>query len=535
MYIFESSIATDNKLTTVVRGMAALSLKLESQRAMTIGERGKLDMDQLDFGEEIARVEKKAYVLRIEHGRMLNLTGGRKAVILRRFEMKPEVEDQDSGLEEFKKEVEFRGDLLNRHFARMLGVASSNTGRTKMIVVEAGTISAYDYVQHLSGLEYPLEYSRIMCEFVAGYRYLWEHRGSWRGGYHELLLSAKEKRLCIGGLGRIDGQWEDSGWRMEEASLRLRNGNDWSGGGSRSFEENADEFERVREAVTKWNEEKTEENAHDLFDWLSWWSGSSEFTQRTENSPSVGEIGWREGNVWHPVPLVHQVPLSRLPEYDIAASQWRDGEWDMIAGTQIGGYSRWSTDISSGEEINIRTIVRSYRTNEILDFFYGSVLSLAKVVGVDVCSLQLVSQLVLVADASLATSDEQTSTVYYFAYPPNPNGSVSDPPGFWSFSPYPYFSDQHLQADAAEVRFHVEPFVHYQRANDRILPLLQDLDSHGFLPIPDITYTSESPFASIREVTSQQALESTIALCGKKRQGKNFFSIFSKKRKVSNL
>ncbi|KZT32825.1 hypothetical protein SISSUDRAFT_1066635 [Sistotremastrum suecicum HHB10207 ss-3] len=187
------------------------------------------------------------------------------------------------------------------------------------------------------------------------------------------------------------------------------------------------------------------------------------------------------------------------------------------------------------QEINIRTIVRSYRTNEILDFFYGSVLSLAKDFGVDVCSLQLVSQSVLVVDASLVTSNEHTSTVYYFAYPPNPNGSVPDPPGFWSFSPYPYCPDQHLQADAAEVRFHVEPFVHYQRANNRILPLLQDLDSHGFLPIPDITYTSESPFASVREVTIQQAPESPIAPRGKKRQRKSFFSIFSKKRKVSNL
>ncbi|KZT32482.1 hypothetical protein SISSUDRAFT_536128 [Sistotremastrum suecicum HHB10207 ss-3] len=80
---------------------------------------------------------------------MVDFTGKRRAVILRRFEMNPEVEDEDRGLEEFKRELKLRGDLLNRHLARVLGVASSNTGRTKMIVVEAGTIPAYDHLQNL--------------------------------------------------------------------------------------------------------------------------------------------------------------------------------------------------------------------------------------------------------------------------------------------------------------------------------------------------------------------------------------------------
>ncbi|KZS90992.1 hypothetical protein SISNIDRAFT_488002 [Sistotremastrum niveocremeum HHB9708] len=89
IYIFESSIATDNKLTTILRGMTALSFRLESQQSMPNGERGKIDMDRLDFGKQIAKVEKKTYILRIEHGRMLDLnTGRRRAVILRRFEVK---------------------------------------------------------------------------------------------------------------------------------------------------------------------------------------------------------------------------------------------------------------------------------------------------------------------------------------------------------------------------------------------------------------------------------------------------------------
>lgn len=40
--------------------------------------------------------------------------------------------------------------------------------------------------------------------------------------YRDILLSAKDKRLCVGGLGRMDGRWEDSGWRMDEALLRVR-------------------------------------------------------------------------------------------------------------------------------------------------------------------------------------------------------------------------------------------------------------------------------------------------------------------------
>lgn len=39
--------------------------------------------------------------------------------------------------------------------------------------------------------------------------------------YREVLLSAEDKRLCMGGLGRMDGRWEDSGWRMDEAFRRV--------------------------------------------------------------------------------------------------------------------------------------------------------------------------------------------------------------------------------------------------------------------------------------------------------------------------
>lgn len=92
--------------------------------------------------------------------------------------------------------------------------------------------------------------------------------------------------------------------------------------------------------MTRWSEEKTEESARDLWDWLSWWSGSIEFEQGTENLPNLGEIGWRDGNDWNPIRLVHHFPLAQPQEYHITASRLRDGEWETIVGTQIGGYTR---------------------------------------------------------------------------------------------------------------------------------------------------------------------------------------------------
>lgn len=69
-------------------------------------------MQQIEFGEEISQHEKKTHILRIEHGEVVDLMGTRRAVILRRFEAKSGMEDEDQGFKEFKREVELRGDLL---------------------------------------------------------------------------------------------------------------------------------------------------------------------------------------------------------------------------------------------------------------------------------------------------------------------------------------------------------------------------------------------------------------------------------------
>ncbi|KZT32480.1 hypothetical protein SISSUDRAFT_535196 [Sistotremastrum suecicum HHB10207 ss-3] len=73
MYIFESSISTDNKLTTLVRSVNALSLRFQvSPRG---GEADEIPLNQLKFGQEIQLVDKKTYVLRVEHGQMTDIMG----------------------------------------------------------------------------------------------------------------------------------------------------------------------------------------------------------------------------------------------------------------------------------------------------------------------------------------------------------------------------------------------------------------------------------------------------------------------------
>ncbi|KZS87047.1 hypothetical protein SISNIDRAFT_491396 [Sistotremastrum niveocremeum HHB9708] len=538
MYIFEFTIATDNKLTALVNGVRSMSLRMEPQICRNRSwdepdEVRRIPVDDISFLDEISCIKKRGYTMRVGHAEILNSLGQPKAVIVRKF-VATDTSD-DGARYAFETEVGLRRELLDGAFARMIAISVASQ-RTKIVVVEAAeaTIIAYDYLQTLSGLDYFLEHTRIMCEFVSGYRFLREHRGSWRCRYREVLLSAKDKRLCLGGLGRMDGRWQDSGWRMNEAFLRLKDGDDLSAGGNVSFEQTADLFERTRESLSRWNEEKTEESARDLFYWLWLWSRSSESERAMENSPTVGEIGWIDGNGWNPIPLVHQFPLANPSEYSFSASRWRDGEWETIVGTQIGGYTRWSIDVSPGEEIYLRTLVSSYHTKDIADFFRRSALSLAKDSGFDVRSLRLVSRTGLDVYASLVVFNKQTSPVYYFAYPRNPDGSVPEPPGFWSRCPYPLCSDCRLHADAAQVGFHVEPFVQYKRINNHAVALLQNLESHGFLPVPDITYASDPSFATISEVSDQQAPDSIITPRGKKRRAKDLFSIFSKRRKVSN-
>lgn len=95
--------------------------------------------------------------------------------------------------------------------------------------------------------------------------------------------------------------------------------------------------------MTKWSEAKTVDNAHDLWQSLEMWSGLSERDEGKEDSPSAGEIGWREGKEWNPMPLVHRFSIASPPEYSISAFRLREGERERIVGTQIQGMTRYAS------------------------------------------------------------------------------------------------------------------------------------------------------------------------------------------------
>ncbi|KZT36788.1 hypothetical protein SISSUDRAFT_924780 [Sistotremastrum suecicum HHB10207 ss-3] len=279
----------------------------------------------------------------------------------------------------------------------MLGTATSTTGRTKIIVVEDGTVVAYDYLQGLTGLDYAQEQLRIMCDLVNAYQFLLDRGGSWRGGFRDILLTAKDQRLRIGGLGSIDDNWNDSGWRMWEAFKRV-NGN-WRLVGS--FESYKSLFSEAKNSLERWKEDAKDENAQVLLDNLWLWSPSSLFEQPTNSIPLVGQIGWMEGQEWHIIPLSVPFEVANAPAYSAIADRLCGAEWDAVEGTQLDGFTRWSVRGFPGDKINLRTWVRSTCTAQIEKFFFASALPLAEEFGLKVSSLWFVSRAGFQIDASV--------------------------------------------------------------------------------------------------------------------------------------
>ncbi|KZT33282.1 hypothetical protein SISSUDRAFT_424736 [Sistotremastrum suecicum HHB10207 ss-3] len=391
MYIFDFSIATDKKLTTLVNGMRAISLRLDSptsqvHRRDEPDEIRRISMEDIQFAEEIRCIKTRSYRLRIQPGKVIDRFGAHKNVVIRKFESGVEREDERWGA--FNEEIEWRRDLLGVHFARMLGIAIPSR-RTKIIVVEAGSISAYDHLQSLSGLEFLLEHVRIMFDFVTAYQFLADHGSSWRGGYRDIVLNGRDNRLFLGALGRIDNQWKNSGKRMWDAFFNLAVGHDLTWRGGDSFDVSADFFRRATESLKKWQEAQNEECARELWACLWLWRGSSQFEEGVVDSPPLGEIGWREGGIWRAIPLVHRFPVACAAEYSITAYRCRDEENEAIVGTQTKGYTRWSFHVSPGEEIELQTCVQSCCTDQVSEFFCASALPLAHRYGVDVRLLRL--------------------------------------------------------------------------------------------------------------------------------------------------
>ncbi|KZS94014.1 hypothetical protein SISNIDRAFT_55386 [Sistotremastrum niveocremeum HHB9708] len=184
-FIVRSSISMDKKLTKMLAGVESLRRTADQCNCFHGDEPDEIPrirVQGVKFGEEIERLDKKTYILRLQHAKITDGVGSWTPVIIRRFETVEEEETGDGSRSAFEKEVELRRDLLyvaslglqriiltergfgfrNQEFASMLGIIIPSR-RTRMIVIEEGTIGAYDYLQTLPGLDHLGERFRIVC------------------------------------------------------------------------------------------------------------------------------------------------------------------------------------------------------------------------------------------------------------------------------------------------------------------------------------------------------------------------------------
>ncbi|KZS95602.1 hypothetical protein SISNIDRAFT_452264 [Sistotremastrum niveocremeum HHB9708] len=149
-----------------------------------------------------------------------------------------------------------------------------------------------------------------------------------------------------------------------------------------------------------------------------------------------------EGKVWYPIPLEHQFAVSRGPEYNWMAHRLRGGEWELVVGDRVDGFTRWEFNFRPGEEIYLQMWDWTVYTDPIKEFFIGSAVSLSCEFGIDIHSLRLVTHAGYQTDASITVKQESliapSPYIYYFAHPPkHDSNNIDSPPGFWSFSPDP--------------------------------------------------------------------------------------------------
>ncbi|KZT38880.1 hypothetical protein SISSUDRAFT_705663 [Sistotremastrum suecicum HHB10207 ss-3] len=129
-------------------------------------------------------------------------------------------EDCEQTRVDFTEELELRRNMLHESIARLIGFSVASD-RTRMIVVETGTIVAYAYLQSLPTDVRLYECIRIMNECSAGYMFLYDHKVSWKSCLNNVVLDARDKQLRIGALGEFDSYWNDSNQRMESVTTQL--------------------------------------------------------------------------------------------------------------------------------------------------------------------------------------------------------------------------------------------------------------------------------------------------------------------------
>lgn len=123
-----------------------------------------------------------------------------------------------------------------------------------------------------------------------------------------------------------------------------------------------------------WRDEKTQESARALWNLNYWWGGVGHYDVAVEESLSAGDIGWIGGNVWHPIPLVHQIPVAASQEYQVIVHQFRDGEWKAIEQTQIDGFTRSGTQSSTSLAQSLQVANQILTGRVDLPWYAGSII-----------------------------------------------------------------------------------------------------------------------------------------------------------------
>ncbi|KZS90389.1 hypothetical protein SISNIDRAFT_178940 [Sistotremastrum niveocremeum HHB9708] len=496
-YMFKSAIATENYLTDISKAMT--KSMMSSQLRVDPDSREpdqvpRLAVQSIRFTKEINRTVKRGYILREHQGELVDLVGPRRAVIVRKFEM---TEDCEQTRVDFTEELELRRNMLHESIARLIGFSVASD-RTRMIVVETGTIVAYAYLQSLPIDVRLYECIRIMNECSAGYMFLYDHKVSWKSRLNNVVLDARDKQLRIGALGEFDSYWNDSNQRMESVTTQLVAGRDGIWSGIWSFQQCVQQCASQLHLLNKWKSEKTPSARRALLGVIWWRSVGERFGSETveKEAIAIGDIGWFDGpdnTVWRRASVATEIPLSSFPSYHIIAQRLRADDCDFITGVQIGRFIRWSFDYLPGETVTIQTQLRRCTTPDFEAFFLRSASKIARQAGVDPRSLRLVSSLGVQTTASVTLATTVTTydfprTIYYFATVPQSDSPPPDPPGFWSFSSEPAAPDdkddapsgianQHFTQESYGIRFSI---------NEMVLSLLEDIDLETGVPVPDL-------------------------------------------------
>ncbi|KZT40288.1 hypothetical protein SISSUDRAFT_1032102 [Sistotremastrum suecicum HHB10207 ss-3] len=321
-------------------------------------------------GQEISRSSHTGYILRLYNGHLESPGEKVRRVLIRKYEM---LEDRSQG--EFEREVMLRREILHPNIARLIGY-SVVTSRTKMIVLDAGVIPAFDYLRSLSQGDYFYEWLRLTSELANAYEFLHDHGASWRGGVTDLVLTKQDNHIRIGGSGYIDSDLDASSHRLYSASRTMNEGTNDYQFSYKGFKEILKWLRPGFSRVQEWRVDRTIAKTKLLLREFLNWTPIRFFEEYLENSVnfSVGDIGWVEAGpgingepyVWHQARFAHRLPS--------VGEWWQSGYLipvhetleKMIQGEFIDGFWRWRLEFPSNATLTVGSIA-SHSSSKDLD------------------------------------------------------------------------------------------------------------------------------------------------------------------------